>query len=331
VLAAFAQRFPKSQLVPQARYWLNRCRQLAGRPEALAGYKDVITQAPGSFYAVLAGERLREAGQPVPSILGSRSQAQGATAQSPDLELARALARAGLLRDAAEEIARRVGAVHTVDSAYHMGQDLAQLEEHGAAFALAARLLWGEAYGRGSALALALLYPRAFAPALETNAKAQGVSPYLLWAIMRRESAFRPNLMSAANARGLMQLIPPTAVSIAKALKDDPPAPDALFSPFINLKLSAWYLSQLQARFGHPVLIAAAYNAGPPAAARWAKSFGELPTDLFVEAIPYRETRAYVKQVVADIYNYQQLYGEGGNPQRLALQLPGHVRDGVDF
>jgi soluble lytic murein transglycosylase len=331
VLSAFGQHFPRSQLVPQARYWLSRCHQLSGRSDALVGYRDLIAQAPGSFYAVLAAERLREAGQVPPPLFNGHPNSVAAAAQSPELQLARALARAGLLRDAAEEIARRASAVHSVDVAYHVGQDLTQLEEHGAAFALAARLLWGEAYGHGSPAALALLYPRAFAAALETNAKARDVSPYLLWAIMRRESAFRPNLMSAANARGLMQLIPPTAASISKALREDPPPADALFSPFINLKLSAWYLAQLQARFAHPVLVAAAYNAGPPAAARWAKTFGELPTDLFVEAIPYRETRAYVKQVVADIYNYQQLYGDGGRPLRLSLQLPGQVHDGVDF
>jgi soluble lytic murein transglycosylase len=238
------------------------------------------------------------------------------------------------MREAAEEIQRQVGAVHSVDGAYRLGDALSGLEEHGAAFQLAARLLWGEAYGRGSSKALALLYPRAFSQALEGNAKAQNVSPYLLWAIMRRESAFRPHLMSPANARGLMQLIPPTAAAIAKMLNEEAPSPDALFSPFLNLKLSAWYLSQLQTRFTHPVLVAAAYNAGPPAAARWVRSFGQLPMDLFVESIPYRETRAYVKQVVADLFNYQELYGvaEGkGAVARLMLQVPTTIGPGVEF
>ena len=328
-LTRLLQRFPRTQLGAQVHYWIARCHQLAGS-NALGDYREVISQSPGSFYSVLAVERLREAGQNPPTQFAVHPLVLP-DVLSPELDLARTLARAGLLKDAQEEIARRAGSVHAAEAAANLGQALAQMDEYGAAYALASRLLWGDAFVRRSPQALALLYPRAFAPALEANAHAQGVSPFILWAIMRRESVFRPNLMSAANARGLMQLVPPTATAIAKVLKESPPAPDALFSPAINLRLAAWYVGQLQSRFHHPVLIASAYNAGPPAAARWATQFGDLPTDLFVEAIPYKETRIYVKQVVADLFNYQEFYGGPKDTQHLDFHIPAPAESGVNF
>ena len=78
-------------------------------------------------------------------------------------------------------------------------------------------------------------------------------------------------------------------------------------------------------------MVAAAYNAGPQVAARWVQTLGPLPTDLFVEAIPYKETRAYVKQVVADVFNYQSFYGGPTDTDRLALQIPAPEATGVDF
>jgi soluble lytic murein transglycosylase len=147
---------------------------------------------------------------------------------------------------------------------------------------------------------------------------------------MRRESAFRPGVSSAADARGLMQLIPPTAEQIARRLGDAVPAPDALYGPEMNIRFGTWYLSQLQARFGHPALTAAAYNAGPTAVLGWLKESGSLPLDMFVELIPYKETRGYVKQVVTDLHLYQALYG-GSGKQVPSLTLPAPKDDGVTF
>jgi soluble lytic murein transglycosylase len=179
--------------------------------------------------------------------------------------------------------------------------------------------------------ALAAFYPRAFANAVESEATRYQVSPFLVWAIMRRESAFRPEVASAADARGLMQVIPPTARAIAKRLSEPEPAPAELFSPSLSIRYGAWYLSQLMKRFAHPALAAAAYNAGPDATVKWVKEKGSLPLDLFVEEIPFRETRGYVKQVLADLYLYQSFYGKDGSPQRLSLTVPAPSTDGVGF
>jgi soluble lytic murein transglycosylase len=147
---------------------------------------------------------------------------------------------------------------------------------------------------------------------------------------MRRESGFRPEVASSADARGLMQIIPPTATAIARAVGDAAPPPDSLFAPEINIRYGAWYLAKLLERFGHPALAAAAYNAGPAVVAEWVNGGGQVPLDLFVELIPYRETRGYVKQVIADYHLYETLYGVA-KADAVALTLPRPASDGVAF
>ncbi len=148
---------------------------------------------------------------------------------------------------------------------------------------------------------------------------------------MRRESGFHPQAHSVANARGLMQIVPSTGTAIARELALEPPEPDQLFDPQINLKLGTWYLTQLLKRFGHPLLGAAAYNAGPIAVLKWLERRPDLPLDLFVELIPFKETRAYLRQVVADYFIYHQLYDRRGAAPHLSLELPRPSATGISF
>ena len=222
-------------------------------------------------------------------------------------------------------------AVRNPADALRLGHALQQLGDYGRAYALAARVLWSNAYVNKEGEALALLYPRAYRATVEQLAREQQVDAYLIWSIMRRESTFRAEVTSSANARGLMQVFPPTAVQISKQLAIDPPNPDELFSADLNLRFAAWYLAQLVARFGHPALCAAAYNAGPTPVKRWLSERGDLPLDLFVERIPYKQTRSYVKQVVADYVTYRQLYGSGKGDPSVDLTLPSRVEAGINF
>ncbi len=330
-LRALLARFPRTQLVVQAQYWIARCAQLQGSSlEAAQGYRQLIPLYPGSFYAALAAERLRELKEEPPPGFPAPPRALKADAP-PELALAHALSEAGLLKDAGQEVGWQISHVRSADKALRFGHALAALGEYGAAHTLAARALWGAAYGSKEPEALALFYPRAFQNSVEVNAKKEALDPYFVWAIMRRESGYRSEVLSAANARGLMQLIPPTAEAIAKAVSLPIPNADELFSPDLNIKMGAWYLAKLLQRFGHPALVAAAYNAGPPAAVRWVKEKGDLPLDLFVEVIPFKETRGYVKQVVADYLTYHALYGGGGTQPRLTLSIPAPSDAGVNF
>ena len=335
-LRRLVHQFASSPLVPQARYWSARSLQLSsGDVDQLADeYQQIVRLFPGSFYSLLAGSRLRELGRERPIAFPESPKAPGGPAPS-DFALALALSDAGLARDAAVEAAHRVESARNQSEAVRIGHALQRMGEYGRAYGLAARMLWGNAYGSKDGESLALLYPRAYPHLVEQLAKEQSVDPYFIWAIMRRESSFRAEVTSSANARGLMQVFPPTAVEISKRLAVDAPDPEELFSAEVNVRFAAWYLAQLKARFGHPALCAAAYNAGPGPVNRWLSERGDLPLDLFVERIPYKETRAYVKQVVADYFTYRQLYETlPGNPVSnpdVDLALPTEAKAGVNF
>ncbi|QRK05840.1 transglycosylase SLT domain-containing protein [Archangium violaceum] len=333
VLDTLTSTFPRSSLVPQARYWSARSHELEGAKVDVTGpgYAAVITTAPNSYYALLASERLRELGKEPPAAFPESPKQLETGEVPPELKLAVALTEAGLFSDAAEEVRSRTARIRNQEQALTFAHALLRLGEYGHAHAVAARHLWGRAFGARVPEALAAFYPRAFASAVESEASRYKVSPFFVWAIMRRESAFRPEVASAADARGLMQVIPPTARAIAKKLAEPEPAPAELFSPSLSIRYGAWYLSQLMKRFSHPALAAAAYNAGPDAAVKWVRQKGSLPLDLFVEEIPFRETRGYVKQVLADLYLYQSFYGKDATPQRLSLTVPKPAVEGVSF
>lgn len=333
VLATLARDFPRSSLVPQALYWATRAAQLAPAPDAgapvvdfAAEFRTVLAGFPGTFYAVLAVERLHELGQP--ADLPFTNAPRSLKVKTPaGLELATSLARTGLYRDAALEVTRAVSAMPTSE-ALNWGHALQALGDFAAAHAIAARYLWGPVYTQRSPEALALMYPRAFQASVEAWSKENQLEPALAWAIMRRESAFAPDVTSVADARGLMQLIPPTARNVTQRLKLPDTDEAELYSPDWNVRLGTWYLHALMDRLQHPTLVAGAYNGGPDAVAKWARERGGEPLDQWVEEIPYKETRGYVKQVTTDLFIYRQLYGTPRTPLSLSLPVP---NEGVNF
>ncbi len=330
ILLKLPSDFPKSQLVPQALYWATRALELSSpsaNVEVKTEYRALVGNFPGTFYGLLSAQRLEALeGVAVPLPFGVSVNALEVKRPAA-LNLAEALSRTGLFRDAALAIANAIPSMPSSE-ALQWGHALQALGEFGAAHALAARHLWGAAYTQRSPEALALMYPRAFRSSVETWSQKHQLEPALAWAIMRRESGFNPDVISSANARGLMQIIPPTAKAIALDLKIPPPDEAELFSPEWNIRLGTWYLRALLNRLGHPALAAAAYNAGPSSVARWVKERGELPLDQWVEEIPLKETRGYVKQVTCDLFIYRQLYGGATAPLSLVVPQAG---SGVDF
>jgi soluble lytic murein transglycosylase len=337
VLGTLMTDFPNSALVPQAHYWWARAtleekeKKDAAKEQAIGEFQTIINTWPGTFYAVLARERLFELGVQPPELFSQKPQTM--EVETPrELALATELSRSGLLRDAWEEVQRVIRTVRTADNALTFGHALQGLGDYAAAHQLAARLLWGQVYAGRKPEAIALMYPRAFRESVERNAKDRGLDPFFAWAIMRRESTFRPEVVSAADARGLMQIIPPTARAIAAELKIEAPDPDTLYSPADNIMMGTWYLSALMSRFGHMAYSAAAYNAGPTAVIKWANARKDLPLDMWVEEISFKETRGYVKQVMADYFIYKTLYGtEEEKKSRVVLKLPVPKETGVSF
>jgi soluble lytic murein transglycosylase len=165
-----------------------------------------------------------------------------------------------------------------------------------------------------TARALRWAYPEPFPEVLRPSAAGAAVDEWLLLAVMRRESSFRLDARSGAAAEGLLQLIPPTAERLATVLGVPLDLADRLGEPAVSIGMGAYYLGLLQARFPDPPVLLAAYNAGPQAAAAWATAWAGLPLDEWVEAIPYRETRQYVRGVAADWARYRALHGAGPPP-----------------
>ena len=128
-----------------------------------------------------------------------------------------------------------------------------------------------------------------------------------LYSVARQESAFDARAVSSANARGLMQLLPTTAKEVARRAGLSSPSVPSLHQPALNIKLGSTHLASLNRRYkGQTPLMIAAYNAGERRVDRWTKGKIGQPMDVWIEQIPYKETRNYVKNVMAfrQVYNY---------------------------
>jgi len=144
---------------------------------------------------------------------------------------------------------------------------------------------------------------------VEREARRNGLDPFLVAGLIRRESIFDPNAVSAAGAVGLMQVMPETGAGLAQGAGIAGFRSSMLKDPAVNLRLGTRFLAAQVRRYPTLTEVFAAYNAGPGRVARW-RSFPEYgDEDLFVERIPFEETRTYVKKVRVNVHVYEMLYG----------------------
>ncbi len=180
-------------------------------------------------------------------------------------------------------------------------------------------------------------FPVALLEDFQVAGKQADIDPWLLMAVSRRESAFNPHARSHAGATGLMQLLPATAKQVASKHGKRAPQRDDLITARTNMELGALYLSGLLDRYqGNRVLALAAYNAGPHRVDKWLNTY-QAPFDVFIESIPYYETREYVQAVLAyrvilmrtqrdadtvALMSPQERVGQYGPPMLAARQKP---------
>lgn len=158
-------------------------------------------------------------------------------------------------------------------------------------------------------------YPQAYAQEVTHFAKSFGVDRDFVWGLMRAESRYNKDVSSPVGARGLMQLMPYTAVQVSRLLGDESFDVTQLGQPAVNIRLGTRYLQRLSSKFKNQMpLMAAAYNAGPHRVESWLSSFGHLDMDEFIEHIPFVETRNYVKKVTRNYGVYKALYGSDLSP-----------------
>jgi soluble lytic murein transglycosylase len=165
-----------------------------------------------------------------------------------------------------------------------------------------------------------LAFPRPHIAAVTQQAKRQGVEPALVYAVMREESAFDAAAVSSANAYGLMQIISPTAQHYGKMV-GMPSDRRALTTPEVSIAIGSRVLASYRDRFfpDDPLLTIPGYNAGPGRPKRWVKDWPSVDFDVWVELIPFRETRRYTKRVLASRASYGFLYYRTGDNDPLLL------------
>jgi soluble lytic murein transglycosylase len=172
-----------------------------------------------------------------------------------------------------------------------------------------------------------LLFPRAFEDKVNYYTKRLDLDPDLILAIIRQESVFNPRARSQVGARGLMQLMPATAVVEVKKLSQGymPLAQrkqllthsgDAsqLFDAETNVAIGVHHASRLLQKYRNAIFLLTSYNANPRATERWMQN---IPSDdmlTFIERIPYAETKAYVKLVLRNYFYYKRWYGDVHEP-----------------
>ncbi|MCY9821736.1 transglycosylase SLT domain-containing protein [Aeromonas media] len=154
--------------------------------------------------------------------------------------------------------------------------------------------------------AIDLRFPLPLKRTFSQMAQERTMNTSLLYAISRQESALYPLAQSPVGARGLMQLMPATARETASKLGVPYRNEQQLFDPAMNIRLGSAYLKRLLDVYdGNRILAAAAYNAGPGRVKRWREQSTNKPMDVWVESIPYRETRNYVQNVLSFDLIYQ--------------------------
>lgn len=176
-----------------------------------------------------------------------------------------------------------------------------------------------------------LYYPIAFEKIVAPVAAKIRINPFIILSVMRAESFYNREARSGVGAQGLMQLMPYTAVKIASLLKDDDFDVRDLADAETNIGYGSYYLDKLLRYYeGNPFVAVAAYNGGPMVVNQWLDSCKDCSADEFVDSIPYRETRRYVREVMRNYAQYARIYA-GKAPFSELPALPTELPDGEEI
>ncbi|SFC75437.1 lytic transglycosylase domain-containing protein [Devosia psychrophila] len=301
--------------ISQANYWLARAQVALGDTEAAQAALEKAAAFSTVYYGQLARTELGRNG------VGIRPLPEAGT--SPTLFNAKPVVRAVRL------LATNGQTRLAIPLLRHFGTTLS----HGGDLLLAARLA-EEIGAHQVAISIAAIADQRGTPLDAFSfpndarlAKAElAADRAAVYAVMRQESMFQVDAVSSAGARGLMQLMPGTAKEVARKVGVDYSPGRLVSDPAYNALLGSTYLgTQLERYDGSLVLAAAAYNAGPGNANKWIKAYGDPRTDnvdpvIWVELIPFQETRTYVKRVLGNYLVYRERLGDEPLPLQQALR-----------
>jgi soluble lytic murein transglycosylase len=301
-----------------ALYWHARATD-EGRTRAAAAalYAQVISEAPRSYYGLLALARAggAPAGAAPPAAITLPADPTDAVANDPGFARVDLLRRIGLVESALEEledvVERATGdtvrlygfsSAYVRDERYHMA--LRIFRRHFSALAVSGDPALPRAFWE-------MLYPFGWRSDVVAAAQRAGLDPYLVAAVVREESSYYPRALSRAGARGLMQLMPATARPMAEHRGLAFAGGELLDDPGANLEIGTAFLAGLLQEFKDPRLAVAAYNAGPARVRQWWQARRTSDLEAWIEQIPFDETRQYVKRVMFSWEEYRRVYGGG--------------------
>ena len=313
-----ARTFPRSDYRPSFLYWAARSHGKLGAPEeAEARLQLVFTDYGNSYYGRLAVKQLPPSVKPialpgvVPAARASTPETDLATVRTIELLLAN-----GLYDDALNElrhVQRTAGASPVLDAtsawAYNRKGDLRR------AITLMRRAYPQFLTAGGESLPteiLQIIFPLTYWDLIRKHATARNLDPYLVAALIAQESTFDPKARSAANAWGLMQMVPATGRRLARSLGIRRFSTTMLTDPETNIRLGTLYFSRLVEQFGGAHYALASYNAGENRVERWKAERPGVQQDEFIDDIPFPETQNYVKRILGTAEDYRALYGKGG-------------------
>ena len=299
-------------------YFRGRALQRQGQTEAaVAAWLDALAVGPLSYAGLQTLSRLRDVGDDAlakgVAVLERESSGVAVALElpaTPAAQRAQLLARLGLGEAAGEELGE----------AGIAGWPAAAVLVQAGLYPESQRLLGGLASSWRSNPPVGPLkelwqiaYPLAFGDLVRADENKHQVPPFLAFAIMQTESVFDPGVTSKAGARGLIQLMPATAADLARQAGLVDFNPDNLYQPALNLDLGTRYLGNLVRRYGGddaavPLAIPS-YNAGAGAVDRWLERRKLWDYDLFIESIPFDETRAYTQSVLERWMTYRWVHG----------------------
>ena len=315
-LAAFeraSQQARQPHIIDQSLYWAGKSAERLGQiQDATAFYRRAAAGFPRSYYsarAVLLGHREQVQLKKRPTDNPHQDDVP-ALAHRAHLERAGLLNQLGLRDWSIAEMEQAVRDYKGQKAALKAIRDYYEALGHrDQAMRLSLRMFDGQ-----DPEELSRIYPTYYWEEIAAAAAEAQIDPYLVLSVIRQESTFNEKAVSRAGARGLMQIMPHTGLNLARRLEVKPFELRALFDPAVSIRLGSYFLGDQMRQFTTDAgadlgfeLGLAAYNAGPHNARRWLKTFPSEDPDAFVERIPFKETRLYVKLVLRNYAIYKAL------------------------
>ena len=282
-------------------YWYARAAEKKGdKPGALFALGKLADSRKITYYSSLAKLRLKK--NLIPPQSPAAAYSENPFGKNPALKRFLFFAKAEIHDLALREAELLRPQAKTVGQRLHLASLYLQAQDYKSSISLA--------NGLGSPEALRLSFPKGFEERVRFFSRKYALDEFLVYSVIREESHFDKEAVSVSDARGLMQLLPSTALETAPKAGLSNFETSQLFSPDTNLNLGCHYLSWLLEIFeGNFAVSLAGYNGGPTSAKTWYEKNGSLDIDEFVEEIPFEQSRNYVKKILRSYAAYEAAYG----------------------